>query len=175
MATLEDDGAAVHLKPGVALPGLPLCSTLGGSVSLNRLSGLNVAYFYPWTGRPGYPDPPNWDDIPGAHGSTPEAAGFRDCFTQFQSAGVGIFGISTQPTAYQSEFAERLGLPFSLLSDEAFALQQALSLPVFETGGVLYLKRLTLVIRDGLIESCVYPVSNPGGHAAEVLRGLMPA
>lgn len=172
---LVDDGAAAHLTAGLALPGLPLPSTLGNLVSLNRLSGVSVVYVYPWTGRPGYADPPGWDDIPGAHGSTPEAAGFRDHFAEFQAAGVGVYGVSTQSTAYQSEFAERMGLPFGLLSDEAFALQQELSLPVFETGGVRYLKRLTLIIRDGLVEACVYPVSDPANHAEEILRGLKPA
>ena len=172
MAGLEDDGAAAHLVPGVALPDLPLPSTLGGPVSLDRLGGRTIVYFYPWTGRPGYADPPGWDDIPGAHGSTPEAAGFREHYAGFKAAGVGVFGVSTQATSYQSEFAGRLELPFALLSDEAFALQQELSLPTFETGGVRYLKRLTLVICDGLIEACVYPVSDPAGPAREMLNGL---
>jgi peroxiredoxin len=66
----------------------------------------------------------------------------------------------------------RLGLPFEIVSDEAFALQKALSLPTFETGGVRYLKRLTLAIRDGRIERVYYPVDEPAAHAREVCAWL---
>ena len=73
-----DDGGARHLVGGLALPNVALPSTLGGTLNLSAQSGTAVIYFYPWTGRPGLADPPGWDDIPGAHGSTPEAEGFRD-------------------------------------------------------------------------------------------------
>jgi peroxiredoxin len=134
--------------------------------------GLNVFYVYPWTGRPDLPDPPNWDDIPGAHGSTPEAQGFRDLHAQFLAASVGVFGISGQDTAYQQEFSDRCVLPFALLSDAGGALRGTLRLPTFETGGVLYLKRLTLVVRDGKIVRTIYPVNDPAGHAKEVLGAV---
>lgn len=172
MAALQDDGAARHLVPGLPLPDIALPSTHGASISMARAAGLNVFYIYPWTGRPGLPDPPNWDDIPGAHGSTPEAQGFRDLHAQFCAARIQVFGISGQDTAYQREFSDRCNLPFALLSDAAGALRTTLSLPTFEAGGVLYLKRLTLLARDGQLERCIYPVSDPGNHASEVLRAF---
>jgi peroxiredoxin len=172
VAALPDDGAARHLVPGLTLPDIDLPSTHGGSVSLARAPGLNVFYIYPWTGRPGLPNPPRWDDIPGAHGSTPQAEGFRDLYPQYRAAGIGVFGISGQDTAWQQEFSDRCALPFALLSEADGALRAALSLPTFETGGVTYLKRLTLIVRDGNLERSIYPVSNPSGHAADVLKAV---
>ena len=66
--------------------------------------------------------------------------------------------------------AERLHLPFPVLSDERLELTRALGLPTFETSGMTLLKRLTLVIDDGRIEHVFYPVFPPDGHAAEVLE-----
>lgn len=169
---LQDDGGARHLRRGVRLPDLLLPSTAGGSLSLARLPDLTVVFFYPWTGRPGLPNPPHWDDIPGAHGSTPQAEGFRNLERAFEELGARIVGISTQPTTHQHELAERLRLSFPLLSDDGFDLQQALQLPTFATGGVTYLRRLTLEIRDGRIERVYYPVPNPSAHAREVCAAL---
>jgi hypothetical protein len=56
------------------------------------------------------------------------------------------------------------------LSDEAGAFGAGLTLPTFATGGTTYLKRLTLSIADSRIERVIYPVIDPAGHAAEVLR-----
>ena len=87
-------------------------------------------------------------------------------------SGAEVFGLSTQPTDYQREMAERLRLPFEIVSDEAFELQRALALPTFATGGIHYLKRLTLGIRDGRIERVYYPVDAPAAHAREVCAWL---
>jgi peroxiredoxin len=172
VAALADDGGARHLSVGLPLPDILLASTRGEAVSPARLGGLHVLYIYPWTGRPGVPNPPNWDDILGAHGSTPQGEGFRDRHGDFSAAGIGVWGISGQETCEQREFSDRLGLPFALLSDAGFALQQALALPVFETGGVRYLKRLTILARDGHVARVIYPVQDPAGHAAAVLAEL---
>jgi peroxiredoxin len=166
------EGKADHLKPGLKLPLFALPSTGGSDVCLARLPGRSVIAVYPWTGRPGHPNPPNWDDIPGAHGSTPELEGFRDCFEDFAKRGVAIFGLSRQTTDYQREMARRLRLPFLVLSDADGALAAALCLPSFATGGETYLRRLTLVVMDGMIESVFYPVPDPVGHAADVLKRL---
>ena len=73
---------------------------------------------------------------------------------------------------YQRELAKRLAVPFALVSDAGYALQRALSLPTFATGGVTYLKRLTLAVRDGRIERVYYPVRTPAAHAREVCAWL---
>lgn len=171
-AAPEDDGGARHLRRGQRLPDLDLPTTAGRSVSFARLAGFAIVYCYPWTGRPGLPDPPGWDDIPGAHGSTPEAEGFRNLHAGFRQVGAEVFGLSTQPTTYQRELVERLGLPFEIASDAHFAFQRALDLPTFASGGVTYLKRLTLAIRDGRIERIYYPIAAPAAHAREVCAWL---
>ncbi|MFA5949794.1 MAG: peroxiredoxin [Hyphomicrobium sp.] len=169
----DDDGQANHLVPGLAVPAVTLTSTLGGRVNLGTRKGRAVLFVYPWTGRPGLPNPPQWDEIPGAHGSTPEAEGFRDLYASFQDAGHEIFGLSGQGETHQREFAIRVGLPFALLSDEAQEFGRALALPAFATGGVTYLKRLTLLLRDGVIERAIYPVHPPHTHAASLLASLV--
>jgi peroxiredoxin len=166
------DGGARHLKRGRRMPDIALPTTAGRSVSFARLAGRSIVYCYPWTGRPGVANPPGWDDIPGAHGSTPQTEGFRDLHAGFQQVGAVVFGLSAQSTDYQGEMAARLGLPFEIVSDEAFALQQVLALPTFEIGGVRYLKRLTLAIRDGRIERVYYPIAEPAAHAREVCAWL---
>ena len=171
-SALADDGGARHLQRGRRMPDIELPTASGRNVSFARLAGRAIVYCYPWTGRPGEPNPPGWDDIPGAHGSTPQAEGFRDLYDGFRQVEADVFGLSTQPTAYQRELVERLRLPFEMVSDESFALAHALSLPTFATGGVTYLKRLTLAIRDGRIERVYYPVHLPGAHAREVCAWL---
>lgn len=164
-----DDGGANHLVRGLALPDIALPATTGAQVSLAHRSGWTVVFAYTWSGRPGIANPPDWDIIPGAHGSTSQAEGFRNLHGAFQEHGVDVFGLSLQATEWQGEFAARLALPFPLISDAACGLQRGLRLPTFDTGGVTYLKRLTLVVRDGRIERVFYPVHPPAAHPREVL------
>ncbi len=171
-AAPRDDGGARHLTKGRAIPDLALPATDGTEVQLARLEGTTLVFVYPWTGRPGSADPSGWDDIPGAHGSTPEALGFRNLHSGFRASGVGVYGLSSQTTAWQQEFAARQALPYPLLSDAAGDMARALRLPTFEAGGATYLSRLTLVIEDGLISRCVYPVFPPDAHAREMLAML---
>lgn len=166
-----DDGGADHLKPGTTLPSLALPAT-DGSVDLAALPGRSVLIVYPWTGRPGHPNPPEWDAIPGAHGSTPELEGFRDREAGFAALGVRLLGLSRQTTEYQRELATRLALPFPILSDADGRFAAALGLPSFATGGEIYLKRLTFLLEDGRIETVFYPVAEPAHHADEVLLAL---
>ena len=166
-----DDGGADHL-PGMRLPAVPLISTSGDTVDLSALSGATVVYCYPMTGRPGKDLPRGWDEIPGARGCTPQSCSFRDHYAELAQLRARVFGLSTQSTGYQREAVARLHLPFELLSDEHLAFAGALSLPTFEAGGMILLKRLTLIIEDGRIEKVFYPVFPPGQNAQEVLAWL---
>jgi peroxiredoxin len=167
-----DDGAARHLF-GLKLPSVPLAATDGTIVDLSALPGIVVVFAYPRTGRPGVENPEGWDQIPGARGCTPQSCAFRDLFGELKTLGVQrVFGLSTQSTEYQREAAERLHLPFPILSDEKFRLADSLRLPAFETGGMKLLKRLTLVISSGAIEHVFYPVFPPDRNAAEVAEWL---
>lgn len=172
-----DDGACRHL-PGMAWPSVDLPSTAGGTVSLAAAAmeaPWLVVYFYPRTGLPDQ-DPPGglaaWDAIPGARGCTPQACAYRDHHAELRARGARIFGVSTQETAYQREVAERLHLPYALLSDAALALTHALRLPTFAVAGYTLIRRLTLLGRGGRIERCFYPVFPPHADAVRVLAAI---
>jgi peroxiredoxin (alkyl hydroperoxide reductase subunit C) len=169
----EDDGAARHLA-GLAAPDVVLAATDGTGVSLARVPGRAVVFAYPRTGVPGQNSPvPDWDMIPGARGCTPQACAYRDLHKELTQAGAArVFGLSTQDTAYQREAAERLHLPFPLLSDEKLALAKALRLPLMEVGGTILIKRLAMVLDDGRIAKVFYPVFPPDRSAADVLAWL---
>jgi peroxiredoxin len=167
-----DDGAAKHLwrmpVPPVALP-----STAGRRVDLSDLSASRtVLYCYPMTGVPGKPLPEGWDMIPGARGCTPQTCSFRDYHQEISELNAEVFGVSTQTTQYQREMADRLHLPFEILSDSEFKLCDALRLPTFEVDGMRLVKRITLILHGGRIEHVLYPVFPPDKSASQVLDWL---
>jgi peroxiredoxin len=170
-----DDGACDHL-PGRAVPAIALASTAGATVDLAAASADGrrlVVYAYPMTGRPGVALPDGWDAIPGARGCTPEACAFRDHHAELTGLGVdAVYGLSTQSSAYQQEMAERLHLPFAVLSDADLALTRALDLPTLAVEGMTLIRRLTLVIEDGRIGHVFYPVFPPDRHAEAVVAWL---
>jgi peroxiredoxin len=167
-----DDGAADHLQ-GADLPSLSLPSTSGGEVDLaEAASGTLVLYCYPRTGRPGEPLPPGWDEIPGARGCTPQSCAFRDHFAELQALGGAILGLSAQLLEDQVEFADRVHLPYPVLSDPALRLADALRLPTFAVAGMRLYRRLTLVASERRIVKVFYPVFPPDRNASEVLSWL---
>jgi peroxiredoxin len=167
-----DDGRAAHLE-GSILPDVALAATDGTEVRLARLTGRSVIYAYPRTGQPGQALPDGWDAIPGARGCTPQSCAFRDHSAELRDLEVAhLFGLSTQDSTYQREAAERLHLPFPLLSDEGLAFTKAAGLPTFETSGMVLLKRLTMIVDDGRATKVFYPVFPPDRSADEVLGWL---
>jgi peroxiredoxin len=168
----QDDGAARHLA-GLKLPSVTLTTTDGVQVDLSKLTGRTVVYIYPRTGVPGQPLPEGWDAIPGARGCTPQSCSFRDHFAEIRELGVvHLFGLSTQDSDYQREAAQRLHLPFPILSDAALKLAHAIKLPTFTVAGMTLFKRMALVIEDGVIEKVFYPVFPPDKNAEEVVAWL---
>jgi peroxiredoxin len=166
-----DDGACDHLL-GQRLPSLPLLATDGSLVDLAALPGRSVVYAYPRTGRPDQPLPTGWNEIPGARGCTPQSCAYRDRAAELAELGARVFGLSTQDSAYQQEAVERMRLPFPLLSDDRLALATALNLPTFSVDGMTLIRRLTLVVRDGEIETVFYPVFPPDADADNVAAWL---
>lgn len=166
-----DDGACDHL-PGAVVPSIALPSTAGRLVDLSTLAGTVVVYCYPMTGRPNVPLPEGWDQIPGARGCTPQSCSFRDHHEELKTLGAEVFGLSTQDSDYQREAAERLQLPFELLSDAELALSHALGLPLFTADDMRLIRRVTLIVRDGRIVKVFYPVFPPDRNADDVLEWL---
>jgi peroxiredoxin len=168
-----DDGAARHLE-GMKVPDLGLPATDGTSVSLGGIDGRVVVFAYPRTGVPGQIAlVDDWDMIPGARGCTPQTCAFRDLHKELAASGARrVFGLSSQDTAYQREAAERLHLPFPLLSDEKLALTRALRLPTMQVAGLTLIRRLALVVDDARITKVFYPVFPPDRNAPDVLEWL---
>ncbi len=168
-----DDGAANHLT-GAAIPPVALTATDGTMVTLAALKGRTVVFAYPRTGEPGKASlVDDWDMIPGARGCTPQTCSFRDLFADLKRAGAqGVFGLSTQSTAYQREMVERLHVPFAVLSDEKLELANAMRLPTMEVAGQMLIKRLALVIDHGRITKVFYPVFPPDRNAGDVMAWL---
>ena len=112
--------------------------------------------------------------IPGARGCTPQTCAFRDLHKVMIAAGAArVFGLSTQDTAYQKEAAERMHLPFPLLSDDKLALAKALRLPMMQVADMTLIKRLALVIDDGRITQGVLsrlPAGPERGRRARLAR-----
>ena len=82
------------------------------------------------------------------------------------------YGLSTQTTDYQREAAERLHLPFAILSDEQLAFTRALALPTFSVDGMTLIRRMAWVIDEGVITHVFYPVFPPDKSAEEVVNWL---
>jgi peroxiredoxin len=63
-------------------------------------------------------------------------------------------------------------LPYPLLSDADHSFSSALKLPLLEVGGLKLIKRLTLILKDGVIKKCFYPVFPPDKNVVVVIAWL---
>lgn len=173
-----DDGAADHLQ-GLELPALTLPATEGADVCLADLDRA-VVFAYPRSGVPGKSAGPRWNEIPGARGCTPQSCGFRNLDQEFDALDTRVFGLSTQTTEFQLEFASRMRLPFPLLSDAELRATHALCMPTFlyaieplgGGGPDTLLRRLALYVEEGVVRKVWYPVFPPDENASTVLRWL---
>jgi peroxiredoxin len=167
----EDDGAADHLA-GATVPAVVLESSAGPVDLAELCSGRAVVYVYPRTGRPGVPNLPGWDEIPGARGCTPQSCAFRDHEAELAKHGARLAGLSAQSLADQREFAERNHIRYPVVADPELRLRDALGLPTFTTSGLELYKRLALVAEGGEIVKVFYPVFPPDRNAADVVAWL---
>ena len=147
-----------QLAPGDKAPRFSLPDQDGNAVSSDALHGTPaVVYFYPK------------DDTPGC---TIEARQFNDSLEQFQQAGVRLLGVSPDDAGSPSQFREKCGLRFPLLSDpthEAMAAYGAWGERPGRGEGVI--RSTVLLAPDGTVRQAWYGVK-ADGHAAEVLRAL---
>ncbi|OBY26710.1 peroxiredoxin [Leisingera sp. JC1] len=163
----------VEALTGKPVPDVTLMATDGSPVNLASIKGTAVVYAYPRTSPPNEPPIEGWDQIPGARGCTPQSKGFAEHYDAILNAGAcGVYGLSTQDSAYQREMAERLALPFPILSDEKLELAEKLGLHLFEAGGMTLLTRITLIIENGIIRKAFSQIDNPAENAADVAAFL---
>lgn len=154
-------------------PLLALPASSGESIGpMDLVSGSFVLFLYPRTGDPTQSESPDWALLPGAKGCTSEACEFRDLATDYATLGYRLYGLSSQNTDYQREAAERLQLPYPLLSDPQFVLANALGLPTFGFDGELLYTRSTLVVRDRIITHAFVGIRDAASHPRELLEQL---
>lgn len=166
-----DDGLAAHLE-GMQLPDVSFQSTSGEVINLAGFQQKTVIYVYPLTGRLDRALPAGWDEIPGARGCTPQACDFSNHYQELQKLNTAVFGLSSQNTDYQLELKNRLHLPFDLLSDSHFLLQNTLKLPILKVDELSLYKRLTLIAEQKVIKKVFYPVFPPNQNASQVIDWL---
>jgi peroxiredoxin len=167
----QDDGLTNHLK-GMKLPNVSLNATNGKPINFGDIKGILVIYCYPMTGQPNVALPDGWDQIPGARGCTPQSCSFRDHYQELQALGAEVVGLSVQATDYQKEMADRLHLPFPVVSDRNYEFQKALNMPTFIAAGKTLLKRVTLIANNGVIEAVHYPIFPSDSDPAWVINYL---
>ena len=166
-----DDGACDHLI-GMKLPDIDLLATDGSVVNLSAQKRKTVVYCYPMTGKPGVSLPEGWDEIPGARGCTPQSCSFRDHYSELSALGADVFGLSTQDNEYQKEMAERLHLPFLVLSDVNLQFCEAMKLPTFEVDGMRLVKRVTMIAENNIVVKVHYPIFPSDTDATWVIEQL---
>lgn len=146
---------------GSVAPDFTLLDQDGVSHSLSSYRGKRVLiYFYPK------------DDTPGC---TKQACGLRDAMPAFSTLEASVFGISADSVQSHKKFAEKYGLPFTLLSDENHAVAEAYG--VWGTKKMMGreyqgIRRTSFLIdAEGNIEK-IYENVKPELHADEVLMDL---
>ena len=162
----------MHHLLGLKLPDVALVSTSGGTVNPSTLQGTSILFCYPYTGRPGFADPPDWDSITGAHGSTPQALAYSEACEKFTKQNMQVYGLSFQTPEWQQEFVARTALQVPLLSDSEKRFSNLLGLPTFIAGAEHFLQRMTLVASSGVIAKVRFPVKSPAEDAAETLLSV---
>jgi len=68
--------------------------------------------------------------------------------------------------------AERLHLPFPVVSDSNYEFQKVMNMPTFVAAGMTLLKRVTLISKDGVIEAVHYPIFPSDSDPAWVIEYL---
>lgn len=146
---------------GTPAPDFTLPASDGSAVTLSALRGQWVVlYFYPK------------DDTPGC---TTEACSFRDNWHTLEQRGIRVLGISRDSVKSHQKFAEKYGLPFTLLADESGEVTEKYGVWVEKSMyGRKYMGtlRVTYVIDEKGKIAAVWPKVKPEGHAEEILEAL---
>jgi peroxiredoxin Q/BCP len=99
------------IEEGAEAPDFELPDQDGRPVRLSSLRGKRVVlYFYPKADTPG---------------CTMQACEIRDRHGEFEHAGAVVLGVSPDPVPRLRKFADKYGLPFTLLSDEDHSVAEA--------------------------------------------------
>ena len=149
------------LEVGMKAPEFTLQDQDGREVSLADYRGKKVVlYFYPKDSTPG---------------CTRQACAFAGSLSEIKAQSAVVLGVSKDSVASHRKFADKYGLPFTLLSDpqleaiQAYGVWQEKKLYGKVSMGVV---RTTFVIDEAGVVAAVMPKVKPDTNAAEVLRLL---
>ncbi len=151
----SDDGGGC-LQPGDLAPDVEMTDPHGYPIKLSDLwaDGPVVLYFYPKDFTPG---------------CTLESEGFRDNIELFAEAKILVVGISIDSPDSHRRFAERLDLPFPLLSDAHASAAEAYGVLKTFYGFVTSRRVTYLIDGDGTV-AWVWDEVEPDGHAIDVIE-----
>jgi peroxiredoxin Q/BCP len=148
-------------EPGDTAPDFTLPDQDGNPVRLADYRGRNVVlYFYPKADTPG---------------CTTQACGVRDRASDYGNANAVVLGVSPDPPKRLARFAEKYGLPFTLLGDEQHEVAEQYGTWVEKSMyGRRYMgmERSTFVIDPEGRVAHVFRKVKPGEHDALVLGAL---
>ncbi|WP_394966492.1 thioredoxin-dependent thiol peroxidase [Candidatus Allofournierella merdipullorum] len=149
------------LEVGMKAPGFTLQDQDGREVSLADFLGKKVVlYFYPKDSTPG---------------CTRQACAFAGSLSEIKAQGAVVLGVSKDSVASHRKFADKYGLPFTLLSDpqleaiQAYGVWQEKKLYGKVSMGVV---RTTFLIDEEGTVTAVMPKVKPDTNAADVLAML---
>ena len=115
-----------------------------------------VLYFYPK------------DDTPGC---TTEACNFRDDIIEIKALGAEVLGVSIDNAESHAKFAEKHGLPFSLLSDPDGAVAKSYG-SLMSLGPLKLAKRHSFIIDPEGKLARIYRKVKPSSHSDEIIADL---
>ena len=139
-------------------PGFKLQDQNGDWHSLSDYKGQWVAlYFYPK------------DDTPGC---TTQACSFRDNIFAFKNEGAVILGVSVDDVSSHKEFAEKHGLPFTLLADSEKTVAKEYGVLKSYAGLVKIARRDTFLIDPQGRIAKHYESVDPEENSKIVLRDI---
>ncbi len=149
----------MELKKGDKAPEFTANDQNGNEIKLSQLKGKKVIlYFYPK------------DDTSGC---TAQACNLRDNYTDLQKKGYVVLGVSKDGVASHKKFAEKYDLPFSLLADEDFKINEAYGVWKEKSMfGKKYMgtQRTTFVIDEqGKIEEVINKVKTDA-HTEQIIK-----
>ena len=149
------------IEPGTAAPDFELSNQDGEPVTLTDYRGKNVVlYFYPKADTPG---------------CTTQACGVRDRSGEYERAQAVVLGVSPDSPAALKKFAQKYGLPFTLLSDDDHAVAESYGVWAQKSMyGRTYWGNLrsTFSIDGAGVVRHVIPKVTPKSHDDEVLAAL---
>jgi peroxiredoxin Q/BCP len=155
------EGECGVIEAGERAPDFELLDQDGNPVALSDFAGRKVVlYFYPKADTPG---------------CTTQACGIRDHSTDYEAAGAVVLGVSPDEPAKLRKFADKYGLPFTLLADTDHAVAEA-----WGTWGEKKMygrqyfgnQRATFLIDEDGVVRHVIPKVSPKTHDDEVLAAL---